>query len=56
MHENYIKNYFIKNFKSLFENKSYDYHDIPEEAKTISFLENYKHYLKDKLGLKRISY
>ena len=54
IYNNFIKNYFIKYKKEYFENNDYDYSNIPEDCKSISFLENYNKYLKIKLGKKRV--
>lgn len=51
---NYIKNYFINTKRIYFLIGNYDYHNIPNDCKSNSFLENYNKYLKEKFGRKRI--
>ena len=50
---NYINNYFIQYKLNYFKNGDYDYSKIPEDCKSISFVENYNRYMKNILGKKR---
>ena len=52
-HLNFINNYFINNKKNFFEDQSLNYHLIPLDCRTNSFLENYNGYIKSKLGKHR---
>ena len=52
-HLNFINNYFINNKKNFFEDQSLNYHLIPSDCRTNSFLENYNGYIKSKLGKHR---
>ena len=51
---NFINNYFIKNKREDFANQSLNYHIIPNDCRSNSFLENYNGYIKQKLGKNRI--
>jgi len=51
---NFINNYFIKNKKQCFIDQSLNYHLVPSDCRTNSFLENYNGYIKSKLGKHRL--
>ena len=51
---NFLHNYFLVNKISFFKDNSLNYHKVPIDYSSNSFLENYYGYIKDKLGKKRI--
>ena len=52
-YENFLTNYFEKNFETFFLDKSLDYQSIPSNCRTNNFLENYNGYIKSQLGKNR---
>ena len=49
-YSNYINNYFLPNKLPYFEDNSLNYYNVPKDARTNNFLENYNGYIKNKLG------
>ena len=52
-YNNFLTNYFEKNFEPFFLDKSLDYQSIPSNCRTNNFLENYNGYIKTHLGKNR---
>ena len=52
-YDNFLSNYFEKNFEPYFLDKSLDYQSIPSNCRTNNFLENYNGYIKSQLGKNR---
>ena len=52
-YDNFLTNYFEKNFEIFFLDKSLDYQSIPSNCRTNNFLENYNGYIKSQLGKNR---
>ena len=52
-YNNFLTNYFVKNFEHFYLDKSLDYQSIPSNCRTNNFLENYNGYIKTHLGKNR---
>ena len=52
-YNNFLTNYFEKNFEHFYLDKSLDYQSIPSNCRTNNFLENYNGYIKTHLGKNR---